>query len=263
MLRLLTIAGSDSGGGAGIQADLKTFQALGAYGMSALTAVTAQNTEGVFGVWALEPEAVAAQIRAVVSDLGVDAVKIGMVANAAIARAVAAGLKAMPSVPVVLDPVMRAKGGQPLLEPEAEAALAECLIPRALVVTPNVPEASALTGIEIGDLAGQRLAGRRLLALGARWALVKGGHLPQADIQDLLVGPDEYVFAHPKIATRHTHGTGCTLSSAIAVGLARGLDPPAAVDLAERYLAGALAAAPGLGHGHGPLHHHWGQPPWM
>jgi len=263
MLRLLTIAGSDSGGGAGIQADLKTFAALGAFGMSAVTAVTAQNTRGVEGIWDLPPEAVGRQILAVANDIGVDAVKIGMVHTAAIVYAVAAALDRLGPLPVVLDPVMRAKGGHPLIEPEAEQAIRAELLPRATVVTPNAPEAEALTGLRVRSRDEQTEAAQRLCALGCRWALVKGGHLDGPDVVDILHGPEPRVYRHPRIDTPHTHGTGCTLSSAIAVGLARGLGVPEAVELAEAYLAGAIRHAPGLGSGHGPLHHYWGMTPWM
>jgi hydroxymethylpyrimidine/phosphomethylpyrimidine kinase len=262
MLRLLTIAGSDSGGGAGIQADLKTFQALGAYGMSVITAVTAQNTQEVSGVWALPSEAVRAQLDLVLADLGVDAIKIGMLFNEDIITAVADALQEAPPVPVVLDPVMRAKGGHPLLEPSAEAALRELLLPRAHVVTPNLPEAAVLTGLALETEESRIEAGHRLNALGARWALVKGGHGIGPLIHDHLVGPSERTYAMQRVETPHTHGTGCTLSSAIAVGLARGLSVPDAVALAEDYVAGAIQHAPGLGHGHGPLNHQWGMTPW-
>jgi len=263
VLRLLTIAGSDSGGGAGLQADLKTFQALGTYGMSVVTAVTAQNTEGVSGVWAVPAAAVRAQIDAVVQDLGVDAIKIGMLFNADIIAAVADALRALGPVPVVLDPVMRAKGGHRLLQPEAEAALRLELLPLAHVVTPNLPEAEALVGHALPDEAARREAGRVLNRLGTRWALIKGGHGSGPVIHDILVGPKEHTYSVPRVDTPHTHGTGCTLSSAIAVGLARGLDVPAAVDLAERFVAGAISHAPGLGRGHGPLNHQWGLTPWL
>ena len=257
-LRLLTIAGSDSGGGAGIQADLKTFAALGAYGMSALTAVTAQNTTGVTGVWNLPPEAVTAQIRAVAEDIGVDAIKVGMLSTSDLVRAVARALATWASgVPVVVDPVMRAKGGHALLADDAAETLIHELLPLAWVLTPNLPEAEALVGGAIVDEAGQFAAGQRILALGPTWVLVKGGHGAGPEIVDRLVGPDPRDYRHARIDTPHTHGTGCTLSSAIAVGLARGLAVPEAVDLAERYVGGAIAAAPGLGHGHGPLDHLW------
>lgn len=265
MLRVLTIAGSDSGGGAGIQADLKTFQALGAFGMSAITAVTAQNTRGVEGVWPLTAEAVVLQVRAVLDDLGVDAVKIGMLHSAPLIRAVAQVLRPLVDrqIPIVLDPVMRAKGGHPLLLVDAESALAAELLPLATVVTPNAPEAEALTGLKVTDPASQAQAGQRLVQQGARWALVKGGHIAGDTVTDWLEGPDPLAFPSPRIDTPHTHGTGCTLSSAIAVGLARGLSAPDAVRLGETYVRGAIRHAPGLGHGHGPLHHHWGQTPWL
>jgi hydroxymethylpyrimidine/phosphomethylpyrimidine kinase len=262
MLRLLTVAGSDSGGGAGIQADLKTFQALGAYGMSVVTAVTAQNTLRVGGVWALPPQAVRDQLSMVLEDLGADAIKIGMLFNTEIIETVAEVLDSVAGVPVVLDPVMRAKGGHSLLEPSAEAALLSHLVPRAHVVTPNLPEAQALTGLSLDSEESRIEAGRRLRALGARWALIKGGHGQGREIRDHLVGPVEQSFVVERIDTPHTHGTGCTLSSAIAVGLARGLSVPEAVGLAEGYVAGALRQAPGLGHGHGPLNHQWGMTPW-
>lgn len=265
MLRLLTIAGSDSGGGAGIQADLKTFQALGAFGMSAVTAVTAQNTRGVQGVWPLTTDAVVQQIRAVVDDLGVDAVKIGMLHSAPLIRAVAQELSRLVDqhIPIVLDPVMRAKGGHPLLLPDAEAALAAELVPLATVVTPNAPEAEALTGLAVTDPPTQEEAGKHLVQQGAGWALVKGGHLSGEIVTDWLEGPAPQAFQAPRIKTAHTHGTGCTLSSAIAVGLGRGLSVPDAVRLAETYVRGAILHAPGLGSGHGPLHHHWGQTSWL
>ena len=263
MLRLLTIAGSDSGGGAGIQADLKTFQALGAYGMSVVTAVTAQNTREVTGVWALPPDAVRAQIDAVLQDVGVDAIKIGMLFDADIILAVARALKSYPPTPVVLDPVMRAKGGHRLLRTDAEDALRTELLPLAHVVTPNLPEAAVLVGQDLNDEQARTEAGRQLNRLGARWALVKGGHAEGPVIRDILTGPEEHTYTGARIDTRHTHGTGCTLSSALAVGLARGLSVPAAVELAERYVAGAIRNAPGIGHGHGPLNHQWGMSPWL
>jgi hydroxymethylpyrimidine/phosphomethylpyrimidine kinase len=258
----LTIAGSDSGGGAGLQADLKTFQALGAYGMSVVTAVTAQNTLRVGGVWALPTDAVREQMSMVLEDLGVDAIKIGMLFNVGIIETVAGMLQTVPEIPVVLDPVMRAKGGHSLLEPSAEAALLSRLVPRAHVVTPNLPEAQALTGLPVDSDEARITAGRRLRDLGARWALIKGGHGEGRQIRDHLIGPVEQTFVVERIDTPHTHGTGCTLSSAIAVGLARGLSVPDAIGLAEGYVAGAIRQAPGLGHGHGPLNHQWGMTPW-
>ncbi len=266
-LRLLTIAGSDSGGGAGIQADLKTFAAHGAYGMSAVTAVTAQNTVAVTAVHEVPPEIVAAQIDAVFEDLGVDGVKIGMLAGAAVVRAVADRLarwsrdlrrdgRALP--PVVLDPVMVAKSGHPLLADDAVAALLEELLPLATLVTPNLPEAARLTNLPVGT-PEERLAAARALATRGPAVLLKGGHGEGDEVEDLLVpagadGPPR-AFRHPRLATRATHGTGCTLSSAIAVRLAAGEPLPAAVGGAIEYLEGAMEAASPLGAGHGPLDH--------
>ncbi len=258
MLRLLTVAGSDSGGGAGMQADLKTFTALGTFGMSAVTAVTAQDTQGVSGVWELPPEAVSEQIRVVAQDLGVDAVKVGMLASAPLVAAVADALhRHLPGCPLVVDPVMQAKGGHALLAANAVAELRRSLLPLATVVTPNLPEAAALAGFAVETAADQVRAGQKILEDGPRWVLVKGGHGVDAEIVDHLAGPEPRDYRQPRIDTRHTHGTGCTLSSAIAVGLARELPVPQAVELAERYVAGAIREAPGLGHGHGPLNHLW------
>lgn len=264
MLRLMTVAGSDSGGGAGIEADLKTFTALGAFGTVALTAVTAQNTEGVYGVWDLPPTAVVEQIRVVAEDLGVDAVKVGMLATADLVGAVAEAIhNHLRGLPVVIDPVMQAKGGQPLLAVDAVRRLVEDLLPLATVVTPNLPEAEALTGLSLDSASGVARAGGILRERGAKWVLIKGGHGSGDTITDRLFGPDSREYRHPRVDTPHTHGTGCTLSSAIAVGLARGLSVPDAVDLAERYVAGAIRHAPGLGAGHGPLNHLWALRPDM
>jgi len=264
--RVLTVAGSDSGGGAGIQADLKTFAAHGAYGMSAITAVTAQSTRGVVAVHVLPPELVAAQIDAVWDDLGVDAVKIGMLAEAAIVRVVAERLRAHGAgragggggraVPVVLDPVMVAKSGDSLLAPDAVEALRDELLPLATLVTPNLPEAERLTGLSgAGGEAEREAIARRLAALGPA-ALVKGGHAEGGEVVDLLADGDTvHRFAGPRIATSATHGTGCTLSSAIAARLAAGEGLTAAVGGAIAYLRRAMAAAPRLGGGHGPVAH--------
>ncbi|MCS6889239.1 MAG: bifunctional hydroxymethylpyrimidine kinase/phosphomethylpyrimidine kinase [Chloroflexus sp.] len=253
--RCLTIAGSDSGGGAGIQADLKTFAALGAYGMSALTAVTAQNTIGVQGVVELPAAFVGQQIDSVVSDIGVDAVKTGMLANAEIIAVVAEKARAYQWPYLVVDPVMVAKSGDPLLRPEAQAALIELLLPLATIVTPNLPEARALTGMAISTIAEMEQAAQVIHRMGPRWVLVKGGHL-QGDSVDVLYDGTEYrYFSAPRIETRHTHGTGCTFASAIAAGLAKGLAVPAAVQAAKDYITLALRHAPGLGQGHGPVHH--------
>jgi hydroxymethylpyrimidine/phosphomethylpyrimidine kinase len=253
--RLLTIAGSDSGGGAGIQADLKTFAAHGAFGMSVVTAVTAQNTVAVTAVHAIPPSVVVAQIRAVVADLGVDAVKVGMLGDAAVTAAVAAELAPLRGTPLVVDPVMVAKSGAVLLADDAVAALVAGLLPLATVVTPNLPEAERLAGGRIRDDAEAVAAARRIGRAGCA-VLVKGGHREGDEVVDLLVaGEQVHVYRHPRQATAATHGTGCTLSSAIAVLLARGESLPRAVERAIAYLQAAIAAAPGFGAGHGPLEH--------
>lgn len=255
----LTIAGSDSGGGAGIQADLKTFSALGVYGASVLTALTAQNTKGVTGVHGVPPDFVRAQIDAVMSDLDVGAIKIGMLASSAIVDAVVAGLEAWPGPSIVLDPVMVAQSGDPLIDDGAVATLRDRLLPLATVITPNLPEAARLLG---GDPAGTEAdmanQGRALIGLGARAVLMKGGHGDGPEAVDLLVTGDRTIrLAAPRVQTRNTHGTGCTLSSAIAAGLARGLDLEPATRAAKTYLTDALSAADHLkiGAGHGPVHH--------
>jgi hydroxymethylpyrimidine/phosphomethylpyrimidine kinase len=259
--RLLTIAGSDSGGGAGIQADLKTFAAHGAYGMSVITALTAQNTREVRAVHEVPPEMVAAQIDAVLEDIGADAVKIGMLSSAAIVRAVASRLRFHlndKKVPVVLDPVMIAKSGDRLLRADAVEALRTDLLPLATLVTPNVPELEALTGLAAGT-DEERLAAARALAARGPAVLAKGGHAEGEEVVDLLVERDGRVhrFAHPRLHTPSTHGTGCTLSSAIAARLGAGEELPRAVAGAIEYLSGAIAAAYplGSGDGHGPVNH--------
>jgi len=255
----VTIAGSDSGGGAGIQADLKTFSALGVYGASVLAALTAQNTKGVTGIHNVPPEFVSEQIDAVFSDLAVGAVKIGMLSQAPVISAVADGLVRHMQSKVVLDPVMVATSGDRLLDPGAIENLRRLLIPRATVITPNLPEAAALLGTAIAnDEREMREQGERLLALGANAALVKGGHGGGDESVDLLVMPDGVVrLASPRFATRNTHGTGCTLSSAIAAGLAKGLGLVEAAQAAKNYVATAIAASDRLsvGHGNGPVHH--------
>ena len=261
----LTIAGSDSGGGAGIQADLKTFSALGVYGASAITAITAQNTRGVAAVEEVSPAVVAAQIDAVLDDLDVRAIKIGMLFSAAIVRAVAERLTG--EVPVVLDPVMVAKSGDALLQPEAVAALVEALLPRATLLTPNLPEAARLLGAEpargTGEMARQ---GEALIARGAGAVLMKGGHGEDATCTDVLVmpGAEPVLLSAERLATQNTHGTGCTLSAAVAAGLARGLDLDSAVRGAHGYLNAALGAADRLsvGRGHGPVHHFHASTAW-
>ena len=253
--RLLTIAGSDSGGGAGVQADLKTFAAHGAYGMSAITAVTAQNTHEVTAVEELTPELVTAQIDAVFDDIGVDAVKIGMLSSARIVRAVARCLERRRPRHVVLDPVMVAKSGDALLRDDAVTALREELLPLASLVTPNLPEAERLSGLPVGKEDERLKAAQRIGGDGAA-VLVKGGHGKGNELVDLLVaGDDVRRFAHPRLISTSTHGTGCTLSSAIAARLALGDELAAAVGGAIEYLRAAIAEAFPLGGGHGPVHH--------
>lgn len=253
--RVLTIAGSDSGGGAGIQADLKTFSALGAYGMSALTALTAQNTVGVQGIVAIDPAFVALQIRSVVSDIGVDAVKTGMLANGAIVAAVAEELKNLRVRNIVVDPVMVAKSGDALLQKEAAETLLEKLFPMAAVVTPNLHEAEALVGFPVNDPPSMRRAARKIREYGPEYVVVKGGHLEGTPMDLLYDGEQFREFVNPRFDTPHTHGTGCTFASAIAAGLARGLPMEEAVSAAKTYITGAIAGGLPLGHGHGPVHH--------
>jgi len=255
----LTIAGSDSSGGAGIQADLKTFAALGVYGASVLTALTAQNTHGVSAVHVVPADVVTAQIDAVFDDLAVKAVKIGMVARAEIIAAIASGLIRWRPAHVVLDPVMVATSGDRLLRDDAIAALRNRLIPLATILTPNLPEAAALLDEPLaGDEAAIAAQGRRLLALGCPAVLIKGGHGEGAESTDYLVTHEATLaLPAPRIATRNTHGTGCSLSSAIAAGLAKGEDLQTAVSNAKAYISAAIAAADrfSVGHGHGPVHH--------
>jgi hydroxymethylpyrimidine/phosphomethylpyrimidine kinase len=254
----LTIAGSDSSGGAGIQADLRTFAAHGVFGTSAITAVTAQNTMGVRSWLAMPAELVLGQIDAVVSDIGANAVKIGMLANAGIVRTVAEAARTLHLQPIVLDPVMIAKSGDRLLEPEAIEALRDDLLPLVHLVTPNIPEAEVLAGRTIISLDDMRDAGQRLLELGARAALIKGGHAGGPDSIDVLCTAGEtHDIRGPRLPGRHTHGTGCTLASAIAANLARGQRLQEAVEAARHYLEGAIRFAPRLGQGHGPLNHMW------
>jgi hydroxymethylpyrimidine/phosphomethylpyrimidine kinase len=255
----LTIAGSDSSGGAGIQADLKTFAALGVYGASAITALTAQNTLGVTGIHPVPADFVTAQLEAVFADLDVGAVKIGMVADAAIIDAIAGALRSARPKAVVLDPVMVATSGDRLIAGSAVDALKAKLIPLASIITPNLPEAAALLNEEIASNADATEAqGRRLLALGARAVLIKGGHGEGPDSVDHLLTQDSVeTLSAPRIATRNTHGTGCSLSSAIAAGLAKGEDLAIAVRNAKAFISAAIASADrfAVGHGHGPIHH--------
>jgi hydroxymethylpyrimidine/phosphomethylpyrimidine kinase len=255
--RVLIVAGSDSSGGAGIQADIKTVTALGGYAATAITALTAQNTLGVFGIVAVEPDFVRQQMEAVLGDIGADCIKTGMLHDAAIIAAVADCLEAMdPYLPSVIDPVMLSTSAAELLDPAAVEALRDRLIRRALVLTPNIPEAEALLGRRIAGVADMEPAARALSALGPRIVVLKGGHLAGDTVRDVVVGAGErYVLESPRIATRHTHGTGCTLASAIATGLAQGMTPRAAIERAHAFVQEAIRTAPGLGQGHGPLNH--------
>ena len=255
--RVLVIAGSDSGGGAGIQADIKAVTAMNGFAMTAITALTAQNTHCVHGVHPVPPDFIASQIRVVLDDLGADAIKTGMLGDAATVSAVVAMLRSHArTVPLVVDPVMVAKGGASLLADSGVAQLRRELLPLAHVLTPNLPEAEALTGLEITDLAAMHRAAAALLTLGPEAVLLKGGHLPGNDLVDLLATEHGIVsFRSTRIATRHTHGTGCTLASALAAGLAQGMPLLDAVSRARAYVQAALFSAPGFGGGHGPLNH--------
>lgn len=256
---VLSIAGSDPSGGAGIQADIKAISANGAFAMAALTALTAQNTQGVSGVHLVPPEFVKDQIAAVFADIRVDAIKVGMIATADIAAAVADALRDQPNVPMVLDPVMIAKGGAPLLADDAISTVRDALLPLAHVLTPNLPEAAHLLGADVSETRDDMVTqGRALCDLGPNAVLMKGGHLAGADSPDLLVtAEDEHWFEAPRTATKNTHGTGCTLSAALAAQIANGLTLPDAVAAAKTYVAAAIAQADMLsvGSGHGPTHH--------
>ena len=256
MPRALTIAGSDSSAGAGIQADLKTFAALGVYGLSALTAITAQNTLGVRMAEDLAPELVEAQIDAVLEDIGADAAKTGMLSSPLIIEAVAGRVRKW-DLRLVVDPVMRAKSGDPLLRPEAVATLRAQLLPLAEVVTPNLPEAEALTGRRIETLDDMRAAASAIFALGPRHVVVKGGHRTTEPVDIYFDGKRCLELRAERLQTPHTHGTGCTFSAAITALLARGMPVEEAVAGAKHYITGAIRHAPGLGHGHGPVGHFW------
>ena len=255
--RVLIIAGSDSGGGAGIQADIKTVSMLDAYAATAITALTAQNTEGVFGVLPIPPDFIRRQIEVVLDDIGADAIKTGMLHDLPVIETIAAVLdERATGIPLVVDPVMVAKGGARLIDPDALGGLKRLLVSRADILTPNLREAEILCGTTIGNTAEMRTAGERLLALGCRAVLVKGGHLAAPTVSDVLVtAQGARVWESPRLETRHTHGTGCTLASAIAAGLAQGHALEDAVDRARAYVHRAIAGAPGLGRGHGPLDH--------
>jgi len=257
MFKALTIAGSDSGGGAGIQADLKTFQELKVFGMSALTAVTAQNTLGVQGVFPMEPEAVAKQIQSVGEDIGVDALKTGMLFNAEIIEAVSEKIKQFQWDKVVVDPVMIAKGGAPLLQQEAVSAMKEHLLPVCLVVTPNIPEAEVLTSMSINNMDDKKEATRRIHAMGAKYVVIKGGHdeNTKESVDLLFDGAGFELFSRPRMNTRNTHGTGCTFSAAIAAQLAKGATVYEAVSVAKEFIQAAIEEPLSIGNGHGPTNH--------
>ncbi|MEO6204743.1 MAG: bifunctional hydroxymethylpyrimidine kinase/phosphomethylpyrimidine kinase [Mycobacteriales bacterium] len=254
--RVLSIAGSDSGGGAGIQADLKTMLACGVHAMSVVTAVTAQNSVGVHGVWPMPVDAVLAQYDAVVNDIGVDAVKTGMLSGADLVSAVAQRLARL-DVPVVVDPVAVSKHGDSLLDPEAVQVVREALLPVATVATPNLAEVTLLTGVVVESAADLQRAAAAVLELGPTWVLVKGGHLPGQPIDLLTDGDDVHLLRAARADNRHTHGTGCTLASALASFLARGDSVPVAAGKAKDYVTGALMAGFSLGAGIGPVDHGW------
>ena len=255
--RVLVVAGSDSGGGAGIQADIKAITALRGYAATAITALTAQDTTGVHGVFPVPPEFIQSQMRIVLGDIGADCIKTGMLHAADVIEAVCEVIEADGAgVPVVVDPVMMAKGGAPLLQADAIATLKRRILPLAAVLTPNLPEAEALCGMTIVDIDDMEKAGLALLELGAAAALVKGGHLPGKMVHDVLVSADGVeVFIAPRTETEHTHGTGCTLASAIAAGIAQGMVLRDAVARAQAYVHEAIRCAPGFGAGHGPIGH--------
>ena len=266
MRTALTIAGSDPSGGAGIQADLKTFAAFGLYGASAITAITAQNTLGIAATLALQADLVTAQIEAVAGDLTIDATKVGMLANAAIVEAVVAAIAELDLPLVVVDPVLVSSSGERLLDEDGVRALTAELLPRARVVTPNLPEAEALSGRRIDSPEAAREAARRIHDMGAAAVIITGGHgtthaerrTPNDEVVDLVFDAGSFFELRvPRVESRHTHGTGCTFASAVAAGLALGLELPEAAARAQRYVAGAILHAPGVGHGRGPLDHFW------
>ena len=256
MRRVLTVAGSDSGGGAGIQADLKTMLAHGVHGMSVIAAVTAQNSVGVQGAWPLPVAAVLAQLDSVLGDIGVDAVKTGMLASPELVEVVARRL-ALVQAPLVVDPVGVSKHGDSLLQDDAVEVLRSALLPLATVATPNLPEVEQLTGFRVTGERDLRRAAEAVLAYGPRWVLVKGGHLGGDPVDLLTDGTVEHVLRGPRLDNRHTHGTGCTLASAIASRLALGDDVPTAVAAAKAYVTGAIAGGFALGGGIGPVDHGW------
>ena len=255
--RVLIVGGSDSGGGAGIQGDIKTVTALGGYAAAAITALTAQNTVGVFGILPVEASFVGKQIEVVLADIGADCIKTGMLRGADVIDALVDELAARaPEVPIVVDPVMVSSSGARLLDRDAVDTLKRRLLVRTTVVTPNVPEAEVLTGMTIRDIDDMRRAAEMLVTLGVKTVVLKGGHMGGRTVSDLVADENgSYVLSSSRIDTRHTHGTGCTLASAMATGLAQGMEMRPAIERARRYLIAALASAPGYGQGHGPLNH--------
>ena len=256
--RVLIIAGSDSGGGAGIQADIKTITALGGYAATAITAITVQNTLGVSAVHPIPVDIVEAQARAVLDDIGADVIKTGMLGTSELVNSVSELLANYPDIPLVLDPVMVATSGDTLVDEGAVAAIRDRLLPRAALITPNAPETEKLTGLPVTTTQEQAEAGRKLVEMGAAAALIKGGHLSGSTITDVLVTADmTMVFETERQETRNTHGTGCTLASAIATSLAKGSSLPDSIEAGGNYLSEAIRRAPGFGSGHGPVHHGW------
>lgn len=255
MKNVLTIAGSDSCGGAGIQADLKTFSALGTYGMSVITAVTAQNTQGVLDVQDISPDIVEKQIEAIYEDINVDAVKIGMVSNSITIKTIAKNLKKYNAKNIVLDPVMISKSGYDLLKPEAKSALIKKLIPLATIITPNIPEAEEISEIKINNIDDMKKASNKIYEMGPKFVLVKGGHLNDTADDVLFDGENIKIFEGVKLKTKNTHGTGCTLSSAIASYIALGYSVYDAVKFAKDYITTAIKHSFSIGKGHGPTHH--------
>jgi hydroxymethylpyrimidine/phosphomethylpyrimidine kinase len=255
--RVLIVAGSDSGGGAGIQADIKTVTALGGYAATAVTALTAQDTTGVHGVFPVPVDFIRQQMQVVLGDIGADCIKTGMLHSAEVIEAVTDVIETHGAgIPLVVDPVMVAKGGAALLDPDATATLKSRILKAATVITPNLPEAEALTGLTIGSLDDMKRAATVLLALGARAVVLKGGHLPGAELHDVLATADGFeVFSAPRLDTTQTHGTGCTLASALATGLAQGMALRDSLARAQAYVHEAIRNAPGFGAGHGPIDH--------
>jgi hydroxymethylpyrimidine/phosphomethylpyrimidine kinase len=258
LARVLIIAGSDSGGGAGIQGDIKTVTCLGGYAATAITALTAQNTRGVFGILDVPDQFIKQQVELVLSDIGADCIKIGMLHKTSVIETIESALFPYASIPLVLDTVMFAKGGAPLLQTSAIESLKKLLIPRATIITPNIPEAEHLTGIKISSVDDMKNAAHQLLGLGCKAVLLKGGHAEAEEVTDVLLADGiEILLTSPRIATQNTHGTGCTFASAIAAGIAQQMPLEKAVERAHDYVQQAIKNAPDIGHGHGPLAHNF------